>query len=178
MINLLPPKQKEILLKEKQFRQTIIFGLMIIFCFFFFCLILLLIAKDMDKKLMVEQFLLKKEQEKFALSEAKTLEEKITQFNKIILGLNSYYKNDFYLSDIFFKLAEIKPSQIYLTDFSYNSNDKKITLFGVAATRSLLSEFKEQLEKTDIFYDIYFPASNWIKSKDINFFIEAKIKTQ
>lgn len=175
MINLLPQKEKQDIQKEEQLKQVIIFGFLALFCFIFFYLILLFVKFDINKRLHQQEEALKQEEEKFEMSKTKNLEEEIALLNKDIAVVDSYYKNKFYLSDIIEELSEIKPSQIYLTNISYNVESREVGVLGFSPKRENLSALKQNLEQSEKIKDIYFPASNWIKAENIDFFIRFKI---
>jgi len=176
MINLLPPREKKILLKQKQFKIVLILGILFLVCLSCFSLILFLIKTDIQQKLLLQQKALEKKEREFKVSEINNLESNINAFNQIFSKIDSFYKQELYLTDIFHTLSQIMPSGFRLTNFSYYQQEKKALLSGFCPDRDALSEFKANLEKQEIFKEISFPASNWIKSTDIDFFLSFKIK--
>ena len=172
MINLLPQKEKQEIKKEKELKETIILGFLASFFLFSFCLILFFIKLDIDKKLYKQEALLNQEKDKFEASEAKNLEEKITALNRDVIILNSCYQNKIYLSDVFEELSGAIPPEVYLTSISYNKKDRELGILGFAPKREDLSQLKQNLENSGRIKDIYFPASNWVKSENIDFFIK------
>ena len=52
-----------------------------------------------------------------------------------------------------------------------NGTTMRVTLLGLSDDRDTLSAFKENLEKNQKISNIDFPADNWLKAKDINFYL-------
>lgn len=182
MINLLPPKEKQILLKQKQFQIVLILGILFLVCLFCFSSILFFIKTDIQQKLLSQQKALEKKGQEFNVLEINDLENDITAFNQVFSKLDSFYGQEFYLTDIFYTLSktmptgrQVMPSGFYLTNFSYGQEEKNISLSGFCPDRDALSEFKTNLEKQEIFKEISFPASNWVKPIDIDFFVSFKV---
>lgn len=183
MINLLPSKEKQILLKQKQFQIVLILGILFMVCLFCFSLILFFIKTDIQQKVLLAERALEQKNKEFKISEINSLESNINAFNQIFSKIDSFYEQEFYLTDIFHTLSQtlpagrqVMPSGFYLTNFSYNQEEKKVLLSGFCPDRDALSEFKTNLEKQEILKEISFPASNWAKSTDIDFFVSFKIK--
>ncbi len=176
MINLLPPEEKEILLKERQFREILILEVLIFLFFVLFILILFSIKLELKGEILFQKAVLEQKQLISESSKIKALEQKINSSNQVLSRLTAFYQDDFYLSDIFEEISKTIPSRMYLTNFSYNREKKEISLSGFSPNRQILSEFKENLEKSSRFNKIYFPASNWIKPADIDFFVSFEIR--
>lgn len=176
MINFLPPKEKQILLKEKQFREILILGIITFVFFSFLGVLLFLIKIDLGIKLSLQKEILAQQNKEFEISEIKDLEQEAASFNKILTKLDSFYQDRFYLSDVFEGLSETLSPGMYLTSVSYQSQEKEISLSGFSPTRAILLEFKEALEKKEGFKDVGFPSSNWLDPLDIDFSVTFKIK--
>lgn len=175
MINLLPLSEKQILSQEKQLRGILLLGAIMIFLFFLFSLILFFIKIDLGHKLSTQKQILEIQQKEFEGSEVKELEQEIEYLNKMFSNLDSCYEDKFYFTDILDSFSKIVPDGLYLTNFSCNENQKKISVSGISRDREVLSEFKMGLEQEKNFRNIYFPPSNWIAPENINFFISFEI---
>jgi len=175
MINLLPPEQKQILLREKQFKKTLILGFIVIFSFSLFCLILLAIQLDLSGKLIVQKKFLDQKNKEFEISEIKGLEKEVDSANKTLLRISSFYQDEFYLTDIVNDFLGTIPSGIYLTTFSFNRENKEFVISGFSPDRDTLIKFKENLENNGNFKEIFLPASSWVKPEDITFSVTFKI---
>jgi len=173
MINLLPPQYKAELKEEENWKLTLILNLL--FLIFLVCLALILfsIKISIAGQLEAQKILLLQEEKNFEESQIQSLEEKITASNQAISKLNSFYQRQISLAEILEKIFETLPSSIYLTTLDFNLD--QFSLFGYSHTREILLEFKKNLEKEELFEEIYFPPSNWVKPADIDFSVNFKI---
>jgi len=173
MINLLPPQYKAELKEEENWKLTLI--LSILFLIFLACstLILFSIKISISGQAEAQKILLLQEEKKFKESQIQNLEEKITISNQALLKLNSFYQSQTNLTEILEKISETLPTNVYLT--TLNFNPAQISLSGFSPTREILLEFKKNLEQEELFEEIYFPPSNWVKPTDIDFSVNFKI---
>lgn len=173
MINLLSPEQKKELLQEERYKLVLILGLLIVFFLASLSLVLLSIKINISGEAQSQKILVDSEEEKFKISEIQKLEEEIKSINQNLEKLNTFYKSQPNLTELLEKISKILPQNSYLTTFTLVSPAKekkiKISLGGYSKTRELLFEFKKGLEAEPDFKEIYFPPSNWIKPKDIEF---------
>ncbi|MFH1841285.1 MAG: PilN domain-containing protein [Candidatus Nealsonbacteria bacterium] len=172
MINLLPPQQKENILKEKQYKLVLI--LEILFLSFLFCLSLILVSLKIYISGQVEsqKIVVQLEEENFKKSEAQSLEKEIKLINKNLLSLNSFYESQVDWVDLLERISRDIPEGAYLTNLSVVPQKEgwlSCSFVGYSSTREVLSELKRTLESEEGFKDVYFPPSNWVKSKDIDF---------
>ena len=173
MINLLPPQYKAEFKKEENWKLTLILSLL--FIIFLICLTLILFSIKIfiSGQLEAQKILLLQEEKKFEESQIQNLEEKIATSNQTIFKLDSFYQGQISLAGILEKIFETLPSDVYLTTLDFNLG--QFSLFGYSPTREILLEFKENLEKEELFEEIYFPPSNWVKPSDIDFSVNFKI---
>ena len=173
MINLLPPQYKAEFKEEENWKLTLILSLL--FLIFLVCLILILfsIKISISGQVEAQKILLLQEEKNFEESQIQNLEEKITTSNQVIFKLNSFYQDQISLAGILEKIFETLPSSVYLTTLAFNLD--QFSLFGYSPTREILLEFKKNLEKEELFEEIYFPPSNWVKPFDIDFSVNFKI---
>jgi len=176
MINLLPPEEKENLLREESWNLVLILGTL--FLIFLICLALILFSVKIfiSGQLEAQKILLLQEEKKFEESQIQSLEEKITVSNQTLSKLNSFYQSQTNLTEILEKISETLPPETYLT--TLNLNLAQISLSGFSPTREILLEFKKNLEKEQTFGEIYFPPSNWVKPTDIDFIVTLRITNQ
>jgi Tfp pilus assembly protein PilN len=182
MINLLPPEEKEKLVWEKKKRITAVFWFLVLFSVF--CLILLLsLAKIyLQGQLKSAQEILTVSSQGAEYVRIKGIRRRIESAGSDLRKLNSFYADKIYFSDILENVSKILPQEVFLTGLSINSlagkKEKKkteISLSGFASTREVLFDFNEELKKDSYFSGVYFSPSNWIKPRDINFFITFKL---
>ncbi len=190
MINLLPPKEKEYLLREKKKRIILVFWFLL--GFFIICLIFLLLLFNV-----YFYYQIKEEQKKIDFQDRDgqesivSLENKIKLMNESLKKLNSFYQQKVYFNQVLEDFAEVIPEGVFVRSISLSSinkegnkrgNDQKekgkleISVSGFASDRDKLFNFRENLQKSECFKDIYFPPSNWVKPRDINFFVILKYK--
>jgi len=183
MINLLPIQQKKEILQEENWRLVLIVGITILA--FLICLTLMLFSIKIyiSGQVEVQKTFLEAEEEEFKTSELRNLEEELTLTNRTLLELNSFYQEQLNTTEILGKISETLPAGTYLTTLNFTSltiTEKEkyiaqISLSGFAPTREILLEFKKNLEKENLFDEIYFPPSNWVKPTDIDFSVNFKI---
>jgi len=185
MINLLPPQEKEKFLWQKREKITIIFWF---FGFYFsLCLIifLFLLNLHLENKIETQEKLLERAGRTEERIRIKKLQEEMKNANLVFSDILSFYKKKIYFSEIIEKISKKIPEQLFLTDISITlSTDQKkeekrffrVSLSGFAPNREILFKFKKNLEEEEKIKEVSFPLSNWVKAKDINFFVNFSIK--
>ena len=182
MINLLPPAEKELILSDFRKRLTIILWSLVLF--FIFCLILVLLSikfyiqgQAESQKVIFEQA-----EDLFKQSGAQQLQGEINLVNNKLEWLDNFYGERIYIIDILEKISNIMPEGLSLTNFSSFNQKKdgenilKVSISGFALSRELLFNFKENLEKDNIFENVDFPSANWVKPNNIDFTVSFNIK--
>ena len=181
MINLLPPEEKKKLLLEKKRKIVTIFWLLAVF--FILCLILFLfLAKIyLQSEIKSKKAVLAVVDKGIEQTKIKNIRQRVKSANLNFKRLGSFYRQKIYFSDILKNISEVIPQNIFLTSISikFSANKKKepvaeISLSGFSPTREILFDFKENLQNSGYFKDVYFSPSNWIKATNINFFITLK----
>jgi len=171
MINLLPPKEEAILLREKKFKLVLILEIIFFVFLIFLILVLLSIKIHITDKVEHQKALLREESEPQIIQEFR---QKINLVNKNISKLNEFYQQKTDLTEVLEKISTKLFPGMYLTSISYNQATSLISLFGFSPTRDLLlGEFKEDLESE--FKEVYFPTENLLKKYDIDFIVNFKI---
>jgi|APFre7841882654_1041346.scaffolds.fasta_scaffold03004_3 Tfp pilus assembly protein PilN len=176
MINLLSPQEKKELREEKKLKLITILGILLLALAISFCLILFAIKIIISSQIETQKMILQQAESEFQISQIKDFREIIVDSNKAISELNSFYKGQFNFSDIVRKISDMLPPEIYLTNIFLNSQtdqggEKILTcnLSGFSPSRDALLQFRNNLEKEEIFKGIYFPQSNWILPENISF---------
>jgi len=117
--------------------------------------------------------------EKASLTKERTrIEKEIDIFEKNLKNQKSFY------SDILKPISLAIPQNIYFKELSvslpktYSKKEgvSKKDIFsarinGYAANRTVLLELKENLSKASWLNNFYFPPSNWINDRDIDFYL-------
>jgi len=167
MTNLLPPQAKNELYEEEMKNLIIILGSLILIFLFSLTLILFGVKNYILEQANSEKITVDLEKKKLEDSEIQNLRTKIISINKTLSQLNFFYQNQVKLTEIFNKISDILPSQMYLTNFSYQKETNLVSLSGFSPTQEILLNFKKNLNKE--FSEVNFPLQNWIKSTDIDF---------
>jgi Tfp pilus assembly protein PilN len=176
MINVLPPKEKEVLRIEEN-KKTILI-LEILGFIFLLCLVLILTSMKIYVSGQAEaaRIIFEQEQKEFEVSEIKDFSEKIRLANEIFTNLASFYENQVKLTEVLEETSKIIPEGIQLTSLSYQKKTSEVNFLGFSQDREILIEFKEKLEQGERFEKVYFPSSCWIKPTDIDFNSKFKFK--
>ena len=187
MINLLPPKEKEKLLFEKNKKLTIVLGNIIIISLV--CLILILFSLNLYilGDVNYQRIILDNTKKKYQTQDFLLFQNLIKKYNASLVQVDNFYKEEIYFSDILKTISEIeRPKGVYLTSLTINkvkeknlgvsatskslaSGKIKVTIFGISDTRDNLLAFKENIENNKEITNIYFPPNSWIKPSNINF---------
>ena len=167
MINLLPLQEKEGLKQEENFKLVLTIGILILSSLVVLSLILLSIEAYIKGQAQSQKILI--DLEKKETSQFKELEEKVISINRDLSNLDTFYQNQASLTQLLEKTSSSLVTGMYLNSFSYQKNTSQVKLAGFCPTIEALSEFKGNLKKEKQFKEIYFPLSNWVQSKDINF---------
>ena len=176
MINLLPPKEKEELTWEESWKLVLILGMLSLIFLISLSLILFSIKTYISGELKSQKILVELEEKRLEVSEVKDLQKKVVALNQNLFKLDSFYQNQISLTKILEKVSETLPPGIYLTDFSFQKDISQIRISGFSPERETLFEFKRELEKEKDFREIYFPASNWVKPREIDFYLTFKLR--
>jgi Tfp pilus assembly protein PilN len=75
------------------------------------------------------------------------------------------------------EIAKTVTSGVSLSSLNLAKKDKGMicSLRGFAEDRNSLLKFKENLEKNEIFSDVFFPQGSWVEPSDIDFTLNFKI---
>ena len=174
MINLLPPKERDILKQEEKLRLVFIWGIFVLFFLITFSLVLFAVNIYLAGQVQGFKILVGYEQQKSVTPEAQKIGKEIIAVNQNLTELNALYKGQPRITELFQKISEIIPEEIYLNSLSLDPNENKrdrfqVSLTGHSETREALLNFKKSLESKSDFQGVYFPPSNWVKPLDINF---------
>jgi len=185
MINLLPPAEKLNISLEKKEKITTILWFLAVFFLLSFILILISVKFYLQQKIEYQKISLNAGQRNQSKKEIKEVQEKFNNFNAVFKKLDDFYNKKIYFSDSLDKVSKLIPEESYLNEVSTSlliaSGDApslKISLSGYITSRENLFQFKKDLEKENIVKEVYFPPTNWVKPKDINFFVNFKMYKQ
>jgi len=181
MINLLPPKEKEEILQEENWKLLMILGTLLLFFLISLLLILFSIKIFVTGEVEAQKILFAEREKEFKNTQMQNLQNNLTAFNKKLSQLDSFYQNQSYSSEILEEISKTLPPGVYLNNLSIVPQGGKeggfvCNLSGFSPDRQTLLDLKESLEKEKNFQEVYFPSSNWVKPADINFTISFKVK--
>ena len=194
MINLLPEKNKEELLMERNKRIIHILCSLILFFIVSLFLIFLGIKFYLSNQVKLNQKILEESKEKFSQSEVQNIQDKIELANSSFSKLRAFYNGKVYFSEILEKISTILPEGFSLDNLSIKLDVKEnkipqvdgtekieverkviTNLSGFAPLREDLRAFKDKLEAEKSFKNIFFPSSNWVNKENINFYLVFEI---
>lgn len=172
MINLLPPQQKEELLQEQRYRLYLILGALVMVFLIALSLVLFAVKTYISGKVESLTIILP--------PQLHDSEEEIFVINKNLQSLDLFYAGQPGFAVILEKISKIIPAGInpasIVLSFSKKSGNFSASLQGFSLTREFLFQLKKNLESDQIFKDINFPPSNWVKPENIEFTATFKVE--
>lgn len=174
MINLLPPKEKEILFQQQSKRMTAILGieaLVFLVCLFF---VLLFVKSYITGQVDSQRLVLQQVEKENQSSDFINYKDIVEGYNKTLSTAGDFYQKRIYISSALDTLfLVVKPKGIYFTNLLIESDEQnniaKINLSGFSSTREDLLTFKNNIEAEKKIKSSYFAPECWISSKDIAF---------
>ncbi|MBI2050161.1 MAG: hypothetical protein HYT35_01750 [Candidatus Staskawiczbacteria bacterium] len=179
MINLLPPQEKENLLLERDKKLAIVLGYTIIIPLICLSLILFSVKLYISGQANRQKSILLATQTKYQTSDFLFYNDLIKKYNADLAKANAFYKKDLKFSDVIKIILGIpRPAELFFSDISIESSQDekiKIAIFGKSNTRDDLLIFKNNLENSGKIENVYFPPNNWIKAKNIDFYLTLEV---
>lgn len=175
MINLIPKKEKERLMKDFYLRIFIVFFVMLAIV-----AIIASIAISPSYVLSINRvnFISLKLQEvknQPVPDLDKTTEVTLQELEQELNLLNEAQKNDYLITEkVIDKILAKKTTGIKITKISYEKTsieDKKIEISGIARDREDLLVFRRSFEKDDSFQKVDLPISNFVQGSNIIFYL-------
>lgn len=174
MINLLPPKEKDILKLERAKNLTIILCGTILVSLICLVLILLSVKFSVLTEASYQKSVLEQTRTEYQSRDATNLKNVIKKYNEMMSQVSSFYQKQVYFSDILANISEIsRPQGIYFFNISLDGRKYEdgigVSIFGKSDTRNNLLLFKKNIEAQNKIKNIYFSPENWINPTNINF---------
>lgn len=174
MINLLPPEEKELLHKGQQRKLIIILGTTVIISLVCLWLVLLAIqfhimGESANVKIALKQAEVKYQTQHFLLYKQR-IQDANASFAKI--NQNHLVKNNT-ANVLPFLSAVQKPAGVKLNriNLASQSTGTLVALSGTSDTRENLMAFKTHLESQGAVKNMDFPANNWLKPANLEFYL-------
>lgn len=187
MINLLPPFEKITLQEEKNARLAAILGIVAVACLFSLAAILISINVYLQAQAQSQAIISEEASQQFRGSELRGLEQEITALNRSFTNLKEFYERKPYLiADILERVNKVVPKGVSLDEISFSvsqpaeqeksaTTTAQIFLSGLAVKRSLIFDFKRDLEAQPFFNEVYFPPEDWVKPENARFSVKLKM---
>lgn len=174
-INLLPPKEKEVVWLEETRRVVFFFTVFITIIMVIGSM--LLIPSFLNLFLEQREFvaLTKKEEKVSADLKVEEILAEAKKINLSVQALKEYLSEPPRASALFENLLATVNSSIVISGLEIKKGGK-IQVTGVAATRQELLGFEKRLRDSGLLQEISFPISNIIKETNINFVMQGKTK--
>lgn len=170
-LNIIPNNLKDEIKLEKNYKLILKILCLILIVLIVYATSLLISSYFLENKL--AQTLT----ELITASQANNYTKKFDELNKEIEDLYEIQNQEIYWSYFLEYLAGSVGNDIKFTNININKKNNKLTLTGTAKSRESLLKFKESLEKSPYLTKVEFPIKNLLAKNDINFNIEAEIKS-
>ena len=176
MINLLPPKEKEELLLQKNKKLAIVLGNMVLISLACLILVLFSLKFYILAEISYQKIILDNTERKHLTQDVLSLKDVIKKYNTSLVKMDNFYKKEIYLSDTLKTILGIqRPNGTYLKGIAINrdrdDNKVKVNLSGISDKRDNLLIFKDNIENNEKIENVYFPPDSWVKDKDIIFYL-------
>lgn len=175
MINLLPPKEKEELLLEKNKNLVIVLGNVVLISLISLILVLFSVRFYILGEINYQKFVLANTEKKYQTPDFVFFKNFIDKHNGYLVGIESFYEKQFHVREVLKTIAQIqRPNGLYLTSVEIKnkeSNKISVSIYGISDNRDNLLAFKDSIENNGKIKNIYFPPNNWVKSFDLNFYL-------
>lgn len=178
MINLLPPDQKKELRLLENFKIALSLEILLGISLIFIVLIFLSINFFISGEAKTKKILYEQRQEELETFQMQNLQNNLITFNNTLSSLSFFYRSQTDSVEIIEKIVETIPDRILLNNLSMSPNLKNsisFNLSGFAENRDFLLEFKNNLEKEELFSEVFFPPSSFLKPVNIIFSVTFKI---
>lgn len=173
-LNLLPEEKKEEIKRKKTFlkvfRNELVFSVPI----FAFFVILATISFSLRERAKEIERVYGMDNSQREYKELENYENSFGEINGKINDISKLQKGHNNWGNIFYKLNNIVPEDVYLSDFV--TTDYKISIAGKAKTREDFLKFQEKIKNEECFSDVEVPLSNLVSKEDVGFQINFKIK--
>lgn len=184
MINLLPIEEKKELLLEEYKKLSAIIVAAALICLVCLAFILFSLKIHFLEEVNYQKSILSDLVEKYKSSDFLTIENIIKKYNADIDKLNNFYGEKESFNNVLKIISGIeKPAGLKIENISIRRNEKnekitEISISGLSNDREILLRFKDSIIGKSGIKNVFFPPDNWIKEKDINFYLTFAIAAE
>ncbi len=168
MINLLPSKEKDILILEQARKLALIWGIIILSAIICLVFVLLAIYFYALGEIKSQSFYLQEAERSYQSPDSAIFKSVIQKYNKILPQISSFYREKKSFSDGLNTIYAVpRPEGVLFSNLSLNGTS--VSISGTSATRENLIFFQSNLLKEKSIKNVFFSPESWISSKNINF---------
>jgi len=179
-MNLLPPKEKQILALNQTNKLITILGIVVLISLLYLILILLSIKLYVLSDVKIQQNILTLAQQENEKVNYENLNDSVKKYNSLLSQLDEYYKKELYFSKVLSTTTEIpKPSGLFLNNYSLSRNPAgaiDVAVTGTSDTRDNLILFRKSIEENINIKNPVFSPESWINSTKVDFSLTFSIK--
>ena len=174
MINLLPQQYKTELKTEEKKRMVIIIGSIALVGLISLNLILMAVEIHLSGQIEAQKKIFEETRINLESASNRKLESDVKAINKNLANLQGFYGKSIDFTKLIEKISENLSKGVYLTDLAINPISKpgeakaSCQLAGIAKDRESLIEFKENLEKEEMFESVYLHPKYLIDPEKFN----------
>ena len=174
MINLLPPKEKEELLLQKNRNLTVVLGSMAIIVLICLTLVLLSLKFYILQNISSQKSAIEDVKRQYQTADFMSLKDSIQEYDSKLTKIDNFYKKQTKFSDALKTIAQIqRPDGVTFGNIVLEKSDTagkvKVSIYGQSTIRDGLVLFKDNLGKENSVSNLNIPADNWIKPTNISF---------
>jgi len=174
MINLLPQEEKDKLFLRRVKNLSIILGSVVVISLICYIFILLSIKFYIMAEIENQKFILETTEMQYKSENTEDIKDAIQYYNDLLPKIQSFYKNQIYLSKILAEISQIqRPSGLYFNGILISAPDAKgivkVNILGVSDTRENLISFQKSLQSQNTIKTVLFSADSWINPTNANF---------
>lgn len=175
-LNLLSEAKKSEVRRKKQYRLTVWQEMIFSAVLLFYIGILFGIDTMLDFQLKSLESVQASDQQRQVFQEIDSAEQKFYDVNGKITDVMKFQREHITWSSLFVGLKGIIPDGILLERLS--TDNRTVSLSGMADTRDALLKFQEKLDSSDCFQDAKVPLSDLFAQDNIDFQMDVVIKKE
>jgi Tfp pilus assembly protein PilN len=174
-INLIPPKFK----RGKEFKKTVssVIGFLILIFIILTVVTGIIYAADLKSKNDLKQVQARISNQGSELIKLSDIEKKVGVINSKFTKIENSDSKRVVWSTIVEDIASRTPDKIQIKSLSLSSDSGKISISGVAATRSDIANFKEKMDGSKYFKNVtFFSSTEDSTAQDFSFDLSCDLK--